>query len=136
MRWFLIIYMYIYFVFLPFLGLLPAAYGGSQARGRIRAVVSSLCQPQQRRIRAVPATYTTAHSNAGSPTHRARPGIEPTTSWLPVGPINYCAMTGTPKKIFLKNTFLCQRTLPRKWGKKKKVSNGREDLQIIYLRRV
>ena len=34
----------------------PGAYGGSQARGRIRAV-------------AVSATYTTAHGNAGSLTH-------------------------------------------------------------------
>ena len=34
-------------------------------------------QPQQRRIRAKSATYTTAHRNAGSSTHWARPGIEP-----------------------------------------------------------
>ena len=39
------------FVFLPFLGLLPAAYGGFQARDRIRAVVTGLHQ---------------SHSNAGS----------------------------------------------------------------------
>ena len=31
------------------------------------------------------ATYTTAHSNAGSLTHRARPGIKPTSSWVLVG---------------------------------------------------
>ena len=30
-------------------------------------------------------TYTTAHSNAGSLTHWARPGIEPKTSWFLVG---------------------------------------------------
>ena len=30
-------------------------------------------------------TYTTAHSNAGSLTHRERPGIKPATSWLLVG---------------------------------------------------
>ena len=30
-------------------------------------------------------TYTTAHSNARSLTHRARPGIEPSTSWFLVG---------------------------------------------------
>uniref|UniRef100_A0A4X1UAF3 Uncharacterized protein n=1 Tax=Sus scrofa TaxID=9823 RepID=A0A4X1UAF3_PIG len=28
------------------------------------------------------ATYTTAHGNTGSLTHRARPGIEPETSWF------------------------------------------------------
>ena len=42
-------------------------------------------QPQQRQIRAVSATYTTAHSNAGSLTHRARPGIESVTPWFLVG---------------------------------------------------
>ena len=30
-------------------------------------------------------TYTTAHSNAVSLTHRVRPGIEPASSWLLVG---------------------------------------------------
>ena len=39
-------------------------------------------QPQQHGIWAMSATYTTAHSNTGSLTHWARPGIEPTTSWL------------------------------------------------------
>ena len=42
-------------------------------------------QPQQGGIRALSATYTTAHSNAGSSTHCARPGIEPATSWFLVG---------------------------------------------------
>ena len=32
-----------FFVFLAFLGLLPVAYGGSQARGRIQAIAASLC---------------------------------------------------------------------------------------------
>ena len=34
-------------------------------------------EPQQRQMWATPATYTTAHSNAGSLAHWARPGIEP-----------------------------------------------------------
>ena len=42
-------------------------------------------EPQQRGIRAVSATYTTAHSNPRSPTHRARAGIEPVTSWFLIG---------------------------------------------------
>ena len=29
-------------------------------------------------------TYNTAHGNAGSLTHRAWPGIEPASSWIPV----------------------------------------------------
>ena len=42
-------------------------------------------QPQQRRIRAVSANYTTAHGNAGSLIHWMRPRIEPASSWLLVG---------------------------------------------------
>ena len=42
-------------------------------------------QPEQLGIRAASVTYTTVHSNALSPTLWARPGIEPTFSWLPVG---------------------------------------------------
>ena len=42
-------------------------------------------QPQQHRIQNSSATYTTAHGNAGSLTHRVRPGIEPTSSWILVG---------------------------------------------------
>ena len=38
-------------------------------------------QPQQHRIQATSATYTPAHSNAGSWTHWARPGIKPTSSF-------------------------------------------------------
>ena len=28
------------------------------------------------------AAYTTAHGNAGSPTHCTKPGIEPASSWI------------------------------------------------------
>ena len=52
----------------------PAAYGGSQARGLIGAVAAALHH---------------SHSNAGSLTQGARPGIEPTTSWLLVRFVNY-----------------------------------------------
>ena len=52
--------------------------------------------PQQCGIRAVSAIYTTAHGNAGSLTHWARPGIGPATSWLPGRFVNHCATTGTP----------------------------------------
>ena len=55
------------------------AYGDSQARGLIRAI-RPMPQPQQHQIRAASGTHTTAHSNAGSLTHRERPGIEPATS--------------------------------------------------------
>ena len=42
-------------------------------------------QPWQRQIRAMSATYTTAHSNARSLTHWTRPGMEPASSWIRVG---------------------------------------------------
>ena len=54
---YLFIYLFI-FVFLPFLWAAPAAYGGSQARGLIRAIATSLHQ---------------SHSNAGS-----EPRLRPT----------------------------------------------------------
>ena len=58
-----------YFVFCLFRAA-PTAYGNSQARGRIRAVAASLYHSsQQLGIRATSATYTTAHSNAGSLIH-------------------------------------------------------------------
>ena len=54
-----------FFFFFVFFGLLPfrvapEAYGGSQARGRIRVVTVSLCTPlpEQRQIRATSAKLT------------------------------------------------------------------------------
>ena len=45
-------------------------------------------QPQPRQIQASTTTYTTAHGNARSLTHWARPGIEPSTSQFLVGIIS------------------------------------------------
>ena len=39
-------------------------------------------QPQQCGIRVASAGYTTAHGNARSLTHWARPGIKPSPSWM------------------------------------------------------
>ena len=52
--------------------------------------------PQQCRIRAMSATYTTAHGNDGSPTHWTKPGIRLTSSWILVGFVNRWAMKGSP----------------------------------------
>ena len=38
--------------------------------------------PQPRHLQAASAAYTTAHSSTRSLTHRVRPGIEPTSSWI------------------------------------------------------
>jgi len=53
-------------------------------------------QPQQCGIGATSTTYITAHGNAWSLTHWARPGIEPAASWFPGGFVNHWARTGTP----------------------------------------
>ena len=48
----------------------PVAYGGSQARGPIRAIATGLHHSHSNAgIRAASATYTTAHGNTGSLTH-------------------------------------------------------------------
>ena len=46
-------------------------------------------------------TYTIAHGNARSLTYWARPGIEPTASWILVMFLIYCSVTGTPHLSFL-----------------------------------
>ena len=47
--------------------------------------------------------YTTAHSNAGSLTHWARPGVEPPSSWMLLRFFNHWAMKGTPALVILKS---------------------------------
>ena len=66
----------------------PATYGGSQARGRIRAVAASLRH---------------SHSSAGSLAHWARPGIELQSSWILVGFADPWATTGTPSAQIFKS---------------------------------
>ena len=58
---------YFIYLFILLFRATPVAYGGSQYRGPVRATAAGLCQ---------------SHSNAGSLTHRARPGIEPSSSWM------------------------------------------------------
>ena len=83
----------------------PAAYGGSQARGPIRAIAAGLHQSHSN-TRSKPRlqpTYTTAHGDAGSLTHGVRPGIEPSASWFIVG--FHCAtMRTSAMGIFKKYT--------------------------------
>ena len=65
----------------------PTAYGGSLARGLIGATAAGL-HHNHSNIGSEPrlrATYTTAPGNTRSLTHRARPGIEPATSWFLAG---------------------------------------------------
>ena len=51
-------------------------------------------------IRAVSVTYTTAHGNARSSTHRVRPGMEPTSSWILVGFITVAPQREFPQLGF------------------------------------
>ena len=64
-----------------------AAHGGSQARGpiRLQLLAYAAATATAHRIPAASATYTTAQGYTGSLIHWARPGIEPTSSWILVG---------------------------------------------------
>ena len=87
-QWFQMLLFFFYFLFIYFFLLFRttlAAYGVSQSRGRIQAIS---------------ATYTTVHSDTGSLTHWAKPGIKPTSSWIPVSFVNYWALKGTPQALF------------------------------------
>ena len=65
-----------------FLGLYPRHMEVLRLGVELKLQLPAYPQPQQLRIQAMSATYTKAHSSTGSLTHRARPGIEPTSSWI------------------------------------------------------
>ena len=85
------------FIFLPFRAV-PAAYGGSQARGWIGAAAASLhhSNSNARSEPSLQAIPQLTPSNPGSLTHWARPGIDPASSWILVRFINHWAMRRTP----------------------------------------
>ena len=85
----------------------PMAYGSSQARSQ--SYSCQQCRPQQCRIQASSATYTRAHSNAGSLTHWMKPGIEPTSSWILDG--FYWATMGTPCHYILMCFLIIKSTI-------------------------
>ena len=75
--------------FLPFFCLFraaPVAYGSPQPKGQTGATTTSLRHSQHCQIRAESMINTTARGNAGSLTHWARPGIEPSSSF----PYSHC----------------------------------------------
>ena len=59
-------------------------------------------------------TYTTAHSNTGSSTHWARPGIEPASSWIRLRFLNHCATMGTPTFKNVQYSINYRKTLSNK----------------------
>ena len=93
------IFFFFFFFFFLLFRAAPAAYGHSQARGQIRAIVAGLHHSQSN---ARSATYTTTQGNTRSLTHWARTGMEPTSSWILVRFITHWATTGTPQAIFLR----------------------------------
>ena len=63
----------------------PAAYGVSQTRDPIGGTAAGLHRSHSKAGSEPLSTYTTAHGNTASLTHWARPGTEPTSSWILVG---------------------------------------------------
>ena len=97
------------------------AYGGSQARGQIWATAANLCHN---------------HSNVGSLTHWARPGIESTTSWFLVRFVSHWATTGTPYNFLNKekNQKSCENDYNYIEQQNNKHENVKYDLKIIKCR--
>ena len=83
----------------------PTAYRSSQARGNQSCICQPTPQPQQYGIWAMSVTYTIAQTNVGSLNHWARPGIEPTSSWILVEFLITEPQWNSPKMEFLKWVF-------------------------------
>ena len=66
-------------------------------------------------IQAASVTYTIAHSYAGSPTHWARPGIEPASSWILVGFISAVPRRELPSYKVLKDIGQLHQCLEFVW---------------------
>ena len=81
---------FVLFFFGPFRAT-PVAYGGTLARGLIRAAATSLCH---------------SHSNMGSLTHWARPGILHTSSWILVGFVSAMPQWELPCTIPIARLYL------------------------------
>ena len=73
----------------------PKAYGGSQARGRIRAVTTGLHHSHSN-VRSEGVCNLHHRLTSLTLTHWARPGMEPESTWMLVGFVNCWTMMGTP----------------------------------------
>ena len=107
----------------------PMAYDSCQARGPIRAEAASLPHSHSN-VGSETHLRTTAPGNAWSLTHWPRPGIEPMSSWMPVGFTNRWATTGIPNSYFLNRAgYVCLLTplLLRVWSE-----NNRKRQWIIW----
>ena len=80
----------------------PVAYGCAQAKSKNRSYSCwPISQPQQCQIWAYAVTYAAACGNGWSLTYWARPGIEPTSSWILVRFVILWATRGTPTSPLL-----------------------------------
>ena len=94
-------FFFFFFLLLSFYGLTRGVWrfpgqGSSQSYS-----CQPRAEPQQRQIQAASTAYTTAHSNARSLTHLARPGIKPATSWFLVGFVSTAPQQKLPKVFFI-----------------------------------
>ena len=114
----------------------PVPCGGSQARGWIRATGASLCQSHSNARSEPHLPQLTAHGNAGSLTHWARPGIESATSWFLVGFVNHCATTGTPSFSFFNVIYFYVKILDKicKVQMKKSLPLSTVGIWVCFLR--
>ena len=76
------VYSLLFFFFFCLFRAASTAYGSFQARGPTGCSCWPIPQPQQHQIQALSSTYTTAYGNMGFLTHRARPEMEPKSSWI------------------------------------------------------
>ena len=119
-----------FFIFSLFLWAAPAPYGGSQARGRMGAAMP---EPQRCGIRAVSASYTAAHSNAGSLEVAVLiPGLapwvkDPSLLWLWHRWVA-TALTRPPSL----GTSICYGCGPRKGKKDKKKKKSYNNIMAIH----
>ena len=87
----------IFFGFLgPYLRHMEVPRLEAESELQLLAYTTATPQPQQHKS----VTYTTAHCNARSLTHWAKPGIEPTSSWILVR-----FVSTSPQREFLKYSF-------------------------------
>ena len=78
----------------------PGAYGDSQAGVKSELQLPASARARAMQDQAMSATYTTAHSNAGSLTHWAKPGEEPATSWFLVRFVSAVPQQELPPALF------------------------------------
>ena len=97
-KWLQILRILFFFFLSLLLRATPAAYGGSQARGRIRTTIASLHKSHSNTRPELQLIYTIAPGNTGI----LNPGIKPATSWFLVGFLSDAPQMRAPRIIFFR----------------------------------